>query len=179
MKSKWKVVSALFLMLTLFTACSNKPVNNDEFSQAIGSLISEKPTDNIVFVTNQGSFIDNTIVSGSMAATITSKIEYSIKSVKSSNEKNIAEVTFTYPDMVDITNQYISTNTEEDLFSWLTTKLDNDYPQKQETVEVELTQYNDKCCLIIDEKLSNILTGGLLEYKISTEKDAFTKIMGE
>lgn len=179
MDRKRIVVSALFLMLTLLTSCSEKPVSNEVYCNAIDSLFSNEPANNIIFVTSRGSVIDNTVASDSIAAAITDKIEYSIGNVKISDNHNTAEVTFTYPDMVDITNQYVSSETEEDLSSWLTDRLDGDYPQKQETIEVDLTEENDTYYLVVNEKLSNILTGGLIEYKMKAEKEAFAGLLEE
>ena len=179
MNRKRIVVPTLFLMLMLFTSCSEKPVNNEVYCKAIDGLFSDNLEKNIVFVTSRGSVMDNTVVSGNIASTVTNKIDYSIKSINSSDECSTAEITFTYPDMVDITNQYISSDIDEDISSWLTTKLNGDYPQKQETIEVELTQNNDTYYLVVDEKLSNILTGGLIEYKMKVEKDVFNGLMGE
>ena len=81
--------------------------------------------------------------------------------------------------MVDITNQYVSSETDEELSSWLTAKLDGDYPQKRETIEVVLTQDNNTYYLVVNEKLSNILTGGLIEYKMKAEKEAFAGLLEE
>lgn len=181
MNNKRKVASALILISisALLIACSEKPADDEVYRNAIDSLFSDKPANNIVFVTSRGVVMDNTVESGSIAVTITDKIDYQIKSVKSTDECSTASIAFTYPDMVNIINQYSSSDTDDDLFSWLTAELDGDYPQKQETIEVELTQDNNTYYLVIDEKLSNILTGGLIEYKMEAEKNAFAELSEE
>ncbi len=179
MSKKITVVPALFLVLTLLTSCSEKPVSNEVYCNAIDGLFSDEPPKNIVFVTSRGSVMDSTVAGDGIAAVITNKIDYTIGKVKISDKHNTAEITFSYPDMVDITNQYVSSETDEELSSWLTAKLDGDYPQKRETIEVDLTQDNNTYYLVVNEKLSNILTGGLIEYKMKAEKEAFAGLLEE
>lgn len=47
MSKKITVVPALFLVLTLLTSCSEKPVSNEVYCNAIDGLFSDEPPKNI------------------------------------------------------------------------------------------------------------------------------------
>lgn len=173
---KAKIISILLMAAIVLTGCSKN--ENDTVSKSIDTLLSGKSSENIRFVTEKGNYIDN-VAETEISQMIISKIDYNVLNVSTDEGNTKSEIQFNYPDMVAIISEYVSENTESTFDEWFLKQYTNDCPMLQKTISVELIEEDGKLGLEINEELSNILTGGLLEYKFSVESNSYRNFVEE
>lgn len=105
-----------------------------------------------------------------------SQIDYKIEKLSkdSDNTHGEAVITFTFPDLLTTiveASEYLENDTnKEALLSLISEKLNGNYKTKEQKVKLDIVYKQSHWYIIPNSELSNVLSGGLLDYYSSLGK---------
>ena len=109
---------------------------------------------------------------------VANKVTYKISTIENDKDKATVLIQFTTPDIEQFLSN-IPVETEEELLEEKVKEhLESEFPMKEYEVTLELKQIEEHWYLIPNAELSNVMTGGMVEWYSEMGLRVIEKLMG-
>ena len=178
MKHIIKVITVFLLSVFVLSGCKNEDQMRDDINYTLKEICAGRFNNGAYIYSfendtgNNGGLINDEDIN----RLFLSKIKYKINSLSKENDNKhgAATITFTFPDLLGILDEAAGEmNNEADteaLLSLVAEKLQGDFEKKKQEVSVDMVYAQSHWYIIPNADLSNVLSGGLLEYYSSLGK---------
>lgn len=186
MKRLLSTIMIMAILSAFLTGCDGISVSNpgsvkNDLSTTLSAVISSD-SNNAAYILSQNGNKIVRLTNGQNANDIVSHIQYEIKDVKGGwGGDASATIQMIVPNMPELVNQEVSkvSASTTDISSAVSNRLSGDFPKKEYDITAELKQIDNHWYLVMNDELSDAVTGGLWTYYKQMEEDTFEQLTGK